>query len=101
MVMIAVVSLHRLEDLLCIEPGVLIAFPGIYSEALGGEIEVANRLAEREVREATIRSKLHYPAGAKGLDEPERKRRVLEPSGVFQIIRNPERRSGQESGGHL
>ena len=43
-------------------------------------------------------AQLHEAARPEGLDQPESKRRVVEPGRLFDILRRPKRGGGEEGG---
>src|ERR1043166_4397332 len=74
-----VVALHAEVDVFPVIAGVLVPGPCVDCVTLGLEAATLHRFAQREVGESSMRAQLDQGPGLQRVDEPKRKRRMLEP----------------------
>ena len=69
-----------LEDVIAIEPGLMVALPGVHRVAGGIDVEVLNRLREGRVAVPGMRAELDEHARPQHVDQPEGERNVGDPA---------------------
>src|SRR6185369_543552 len=93
---LVVVRANRIEHLLAVEAGMLVALPRVDRVAAGVQFMPLHGLAEGEVGEAAMGPELDENPWAQRPDQPERERGMLVPGGLRpQPPRPPEARGGE------
>ena len=87
-----VMTRHPFKYVLVVVTSVFITFPVIDRVTPGLQIQSLHRLTKGEVGISAVGAKLDQSARLQSFDQPERKRPMIEPGRLFDVLGRPKRK---------